>query len=179
MQWRAAMIMSTSVSKPARITSILAHNIWNKSELYSIWCMLDRITEPVKIEASSTIFMQKTRRGCKEWVVNDAITEISLQYLEECWNAVYDTDALVKAALVPFGNTGFQFVHGADVGARICGAVWDYLVSLVSAEVLWLRRYSHALPGRFFALLCPTEQPHVLAQLRTWWDMLLDAEKGR
>ena len=84
---------------------------------------------------------------------------------------------LIKAGLAPFGTAGAQFVHSAHTGGQISKCAWDYLIALLSGEVMWLRRYSHCLPGRLFALLDEQERPAVLCELQTWRSVLLEAEE--
>lgn len=56
-------------------------------------------------------------------------------------------------------------------------AIWTYALELVAADLVWLRRYSDELPGKFSSLLREESAPRALEELKMWFKLLEEFEE--
>lgn len=104
--------------------------------------------------------------------------EANITYLSECFSVMKDRDVMIASGLWPFGVHGKLMMHDDETAGKIADSAWAFLLSCVADEVLWLRRYSHSLPGKLFALLDAEARQETLATLRMWWDVVESAERA-
>lgn len=101
----------------------------------------------------------------------------NVDYLHECFDFLRDRDLMYMAALLSYRGRGQDMLHSSEVAIRLVSATWCYCLCCVGSDAVWLRNYSHGLPGRFFALLSPDHQQSTLQELKRWWRALQVCEQ--
>lgn len=137
--------------------------------LHDMWVLLARVVASVKLEHGRAA-------GCEVWS-HEMSLKTNTGYLADVLASLVDTDSLTGAGLLTSGSSGMGYQHSDEAAAKVAQVVWAFVLSRIPSEVVWVRRYSHAPPGRFFALLRDSTREEALHELQAWWAILNEAER--
>lgn len=156
----------------------VCYMIYSNKRLRSLWVVLSRAVDPIKLEHGRTLLQHKTLRGSKEWSIGVSQSSC-MNYLAEVVVSMEDLTALKGAGLVATGVEACGMMHSEEDIESIGKGLWAYIISVVGLEARWLMRYCEMPPGKFCGLLDDGLRAETLETLKGWWDLLLLAEPLR
>lgn len=126
-------------------------------------------------EHGSSIVDHKTLEGSAEWLHSMATGKFA-GYLRTMFDTFNDTDVLVAAGLLEYGPASEFALLPESEACKVVSSAWTFAIHMAGAELLWLRRYTCS-PQYIFALLDnPSTIASALDTLKTWWEVLQEAE---
>ena len=164
------------VRRSCKNTMHLTCQILAKSSTRSCMIGVESITAALEKEFGCTSIDTSTQKGCLEWRTSMA-GGLRVDHVVNMLQAMNDSHVLVEMGMVQCGAWRDCLLSKAD-GEAIMGHLSVFLREMLAHEIMYLRVYSHWLPGKFAALVSHDSavRSDALRFCEDVWTTICDAE---